>query len=427
MYKLIIALSMALVPAKLLRAQPDTGFLLIQPDRVFDGTKMHSDWVVLVQGDSIVQAGPMRFKLPAGSRILRLAGATLMPGMIEGHSHLFLHPYNENSWDNQVLKESRAERTARAVQHAAAMLHAGFTSTRDLGTEGAGYDDIGLKQAIEKGIIPGPRMLVATRAIVATGTYGPRSANPDIEFIHGAAEVANLGEMEKEVRLQLSKGADLIKLYADYRWGLNKITAPEFSVDELRAAVRIAGDGGRPVVAHASSREGMRRAIEAGVATIEHGDMGNEALFLLMKEKNIALCPTLAAAESVARYNGWRKGIDPSPDRVKIKKESFRQALKSGVRICMGGDAGVYAHGNNALELELMVEYGMPNLEVLKAATSGNAELFGWGSLLGSVRRGWKADLIAVEGDPLANISAVRNVILVIKNGIVYKTPEARP
>ena len=181
-----------------------------------------------MNNDIIEQAGPMSFKLPGGSEVIELKGMTLMPGLIEGHAHLFLHPYNETPWADQVLKESRAERTARAVNHAKATLLAGFTTLRDLGTEGAFYDDAGLKQSIEKGIVPGPRILCATRAIVARGTYAPRPASADIEFMQGCAEVGNLQEMENEVRIQCSKGADLIKVYADYRWGLDGTVAPTF-------------------------------------------------------------------------------------------------------------------------------------------------------------------------------------------------------
>src|SRR6476620_9055646 len=163
-------------------------YILLKPDRVFDGEQMQTGWIVLVKNDSIIAAGPMSFKLPAGTKVIELKGCTLLPGLIEGHSHLFLHPYNETSWDDQVLKESNAERTARATVHAKNTLLAGFTTVRDLGTEGAGYDDVGLKQAIEKGIIPGPRMLVATRAIVATGSYGPKELKDGIDILKGAAE-----------------------------------------------------------------------------------------------------------------------------------------------------------------------------------------------------------------------------------------------
>src|SRR3954468_14011339 len=225
-------------------AQNDS-FYLLKADRVFDGEELHTDWVVLVRGNKIEAAGSMNFKLPANTRVIELNGTTLLPGLIEGHSHLFLHPYNETSWNDQVLKESRAERTARAVNHARATLMAGFTTVRDLGTEGAMYDDAGLKEAIEKGGVPGPRMMVATRAIVAKGSYGPNLHNADITLPQGAAEVGNVEEMANEVRTQISKGADVIKLYADYRWGRDDEAMPTFSIAEMEIAVNIANSSGR--------------------------------------------------------------------------------------------------------------------------------------------------------------------------------------
>ena len=228
---------------------------------MFDGEQMHSDWIVLVKGNTIEAAGSMKFKLPANTRVIELKGTTLLPGLIEGHSHLFLHPYNEVSWNDQVIKESRAERTARAVNHAKATLMAGFTTVRDLGTEGAMYDDVGLKNAIAKGVVPGPRMIVATRAIVAKGTYGPNFGNPDIDLPQGAAEVAGIEDLTNEVRTQMGKGADLIKIYADYRWGRDGQAAPTFSAEAIAWATALVKSGGRQTVAHASTKEGMRRAI----------------------------------------------------------------------------------------------------------------------------------------------------------------------
>jgi imidazolonepropionase-like amidohydrolase len=365
----------------------------------------------------------MSFKLPAGTKIIELPNSTLLPGLIEGHSHLFLHAYNETAWDDQVLKESRAERTARAVNHAKATLLAGFTTVRDLGTEGAAYDDAGVKQAIEKNIVPGPRMIIASRAIVATGTYGPKSSSADISYPQGAAEVGNEEEMRKEVRLQISKGADLIKIYADYRWGRDGEASPAFTIEELKAAVEVANSGNRPVVVHASTIEGMRRAIAAGVSTIEHGDNGDLATFQLMKEKGVALCATLAAGDAIEQYKGWKKGSEAEPSRLVAKRKSFQQALQSGVTICMGGDVGVYPHGDNAREMEMMVEYGMSPINVLRSATSINAGRFGYADKIGSIAKGLKADLIAVEGDPSTSIKAIRMIQLVIKNGITYKTP----
>lgn len=400
-------------------------FYLFKPDRVFDGERMHNDWVVLVRGNKIEAAGSMNFKLPATTRIIELKGQTLLPGLIEGHSHLFLHPYNEVSWNDQVLKESRAERTARAVNHAKATLMAGFTTVRDLGTEGAAYDDVGLKTAIEKGLIPGPRMIVATRAIVARGTYGPDYNNPDVDLPQGAAEVAGIEELANEVRTQIGKGADLIKIYADYRWGRDGQAAPTFSVEEIAGAAGIAKSGGRQTVAHASTKEGMRRAILGGVSTIEHGDEGDDEIFKLMKEKGVAFCPTLAAGDAVLQYNGWKKGVDPEPERIKAKKKSFQLALKNGVTICMGGDVGVFAHGDNAKEMELMVGYGMDAMSVLKSATSVNADVFGYANKVGRISKGLLADMIAVQGDPSKTIEDIRNVVFVMKDGKIYKYVKA--
>src|SRR5215510_12984038 len=214
-------------------AQKTDKYILLKPVRVFDGEQMQTGWIVLVKNDSIVAAGTMTFKLPANTQIIELKGMTLLPGLIEGHSHLYLHPYNETKWEDQVLKESRAERTARAVNHAKATLMAGFTTVRDLGTEGAMYDDVGLKKAIEKGIIPGPRMIVSTRAIVVKGTYAPKSESPDVELPQGAEEVAGPEEFSRVIRTQIGHGADLIKVYADYRYGPNKEAMPTFSQFEL--------------------------------------------------------------------------------------------------------------------------------------------------------------------------------------------------
>jgi imidazolonepropionase-like amidohydrolase len=402
------------------RAQNDS-FYLLKPDRIFDGESMHTGWVVLVHNNVIEAAGSMTFKLPSNTRIIELKGCTVLPGLIEGHSHLFLHPYNEVSWNDQVLRESLAERTARAVVHADSTLLAGFTTVRDLGTEGAMYDDVGLKTAIEKGVVPGPRMIVATRAIVAKGAYGPKYDNPDLDLPQGAAEVGNVNELEDEVRTQISKGADVVKIYADYRVGRNGQAAPTFTADELKAAVAIAKSMGRIVAIHSSTAEGMRRGIEAGVTTIEHGDGGTEEIFRMMKERGIALCPTLAAGDAVSQYKGWRKGIDPEPNSVSNKRKSFAAALKSGVTICMGGDVGVYSHGDNAREMEMMVDYGMKPIEVLKSATSVNADVFGYGDQIGRIKKALLADIIAVNGDPSTTIKDIRKVVFVMKDGKIYR------
>ncbi|HLL58887.1 MAG TPA: amidohydrolase family protein [Allosphingosinicella sp.] len=406
-----------LVPGLAQAQEPPS--ILLRPARVFDGAnpRPHSGWSVLVRGDRIVAAGP-NVAAPAGARVLELPNTTLIPGMIEGHSHLFLHPYNETSWDDQVLKEPESLRTVRAVNHARATLMAGFTTVRDLGTEGAGYADVGLKQAIEQGIIPGPRMLIATLALVTTGSYGPKSADPN--FAARGAEEADGPGLLTAARRQMGAGADVVKLYGDYRWRAGEESRPTFSLDELRTAVEAAHAAGRTVAVHASTPEGMRRAILAGADTIEHGNGGTPEIFRLMKEKGVALCPTLAATDAISRYRGWN-GAAPEPAAVTEKRRSFAAALAAKVPMCMGGDVGVYAHGENAREMELMVAYGMPPADVLIAATSGNARLFRLSDRLGTIEPGHLADLVAVEGDPSADISALRSVRLVMKGGEIVR------
>ncbi len=410
-----------ILPSARLGAQDS--LTLLVPDRVFVGDEdaTRAGWVVLVRGTRIAAVGPRaEVRVPAGTTVRELRGTTLIPGMIEGHTHLFLHPYDEASWNDQVLKESLSLRTARAVNHARATLLAGFTTARDLGTEGAGYADQGLKQAIEQGIIPGPRLLIASRAIVATGSYGPKGYASEWEVPQGAAEADGIEGLTRAARDQIGHGADWVKVYADYRWGPNGEARPTFTEDELRALVAVAAASGRKVVAHAATDEGMQRAIRAGVAMIEHGDGGTAATFRLMAERGVGYCATLAAVEATARQGGWREG-SPSTARMLAKRASFRVAMEAGVPMCMGGDAGVFAHGTNAWEAELMVEYGMRAPAALRAATSGNAALFGLETRLGTVREGLLADLVAVEGDPTTDIHALRRVRLVIKNGVVIR------
>jgi imidazolonepropionase-like amidohydrolase len=396
---------------------------LLRPGHLFDGetADLKEGWVVLVVGNRIVAAGPSSaVETPAGARVLDLPDLTLLPGLIEGHAHLLLHPYDETPWTDQVLLESLAERTARAVVHAERSLMAGITTLRDLGTEGAGYADVGLKDAIEKGVIPGPRLIVTTRAIVATGSYNPKGA-PEWSLPKGGEEADGYDELIRVARDQIGRGADWVKVYADYRWGPDGTAQPSFTEDELRTLVEVAESSGRWVVAHATTPEAMRRSVEAGIRTIEHGDGGTREVYRLMAGRDVALCPTLGAGAATAMYSGWRKGVDPEPDRILRKKESFRMALEEGVPICFGGDVGVFDHGDNVWELELMVEYGMPAIDALRSATSGNARILGLAGELGFVREGYLADLVAVEGDPTADISALRRVRFVMKDGVVYR------
>jgi imidazolonepropionase-like amidohydrolase len=395
-------------------AAADEAPTLLVPDRVFDGTTMHAGWQVLVSGERITAVGP-KVDAPANVKRIELAGQTLIPGLIEGHGHLFLHPYDETPWDDQVLHEPLALRTARAVNHARATLLAGFTTERDLGTEGAGYADVGLKRAIDEGIVPGPRLLVATRAIVATGAYGPKGFEPGVEVPQGAEEASGDG-IVLTVRRQIAAGADVIKLYADYRWRPGEESRATFTEAELRAATQAAHDAGRPVAVHASTAEGMRRAIAAGADSIEHGYGGTPGIFRDMAKRGVVLCPTLAAGDAIARYRGWN-GQPPRPAGLEQERKAFAAARAAKVILCVGGDVGVFAHGDNAREMELMQDAGMPAVEVLAAATSVNAKAFRIDDRVGSIRAGLLADLVAVKGDPGEDIRAVRQVTLVMKGG----------
>ncbi|HVZ47169.1 MAG TPA: amidohydrolase family protein, partial [Gemmatimonadaceae bacterium] len=400
--------------------------VLLRPTAVWDGIAdaPQAGWTVLVRGNTIAAAGPAAtVGTPAGARVVDLPGTTLMPGMIENHSHVMLHPYNEAPWNDQVLREPLALRTARATNHLRNTLMAGWTTIRDLGTEGAGEADVGLKQAVNQGIIPGPRMFVVTRAIVATGSYAPRRTDFSFDPMQGAQEANGPEDVIRVTREQIAHGADWVKVYADYRWGPNGETMPTFSEAELRAMVETAASSGREVVAHSSTAEGMRRAVMAGVADIEHGDGGTPEVFALMKEKGVAYCPTLAAGYSTTMYAGWDPATQPEPAGILRKRASFKAALDAGVTICAGSDVGVFTHGTEALELELLVKYGMTPVAALRAATSVNAKVLRMDNRIGSVKPGLWADLIAVDGDPTKDISRTEasHVKFVMKNGVVYR------
>ena len=387
------------------RPEPATSVLL-RPQRVFDAAsgEMHEGWAVLVTGNRIAAAGPAAtITAPPGARSVDLPGTTLLPGLIEGHSHIFLHPYNERLWNDQVLTEPLAYRTVLAVVHCERTLMAGFTTERDLGTEGAEFADVSMQRAINEGRIPGPRLIVATKAIVATSSYGPGpwgfAAN--VILPKGAQEASGTDDILRAVRDQIGHGADWVKVYADYRRGHGRATAT-FSEAELRTLVEESHSAGRPVSAHATTAEGMKRAALAGVQTIEHGDGGTPEVFKLMAERGICYVPTV----SVGNRN---------------KRETIGMAVAAGVMICSGADAGPLAHGDNAKEIEGMVGDGLSPVAALKAATVNDARMMHWDDRIGAIKQGLLADLVAVNGDPTKDINALSSVKFVMKGGVVYK------
>ena len=421
----------AAIPGLAQEAEPR--HTLIRPERVFDAAtgEVRSGWAVLVAGERIQSVGPVEdVRAPRDARVVDLPGATLLPGLIDAHSHLFLHPYDETLWDDQVLKEARAYRTLMAGVNAERTLMSGFTLLRDLGSEGAGWADLAVRDAVADGLIPGPRILTATLAIAATASYapGPRGWDPDLVLPQGAQMVTGETEIRRAVREQAGRGADVIKVYADFRRASG--TAPTFTLEELTALVDEATAAGLPVSAHASSPAGMRRATQAGARTIEHGSEGTPEVFRLMAERGVVFYPTLAAA---AAYDEYFSGLDggwelDAPEgrlspRIARSLVAVRDARQAGAIVGLGSDVGVFPHGESWRELAWLVRAGMSPAAALQAATVVNARALGLEGQVGEIWQGALADLVAVRGDPTVDIEAARDVVFVMKGGSIHRSP----
>jgi imidazolonepropionase-like amidohydrolase len=374
--------------------------------------------VVIVRGERIEAVLSGGAAVPDGAEIIELSRLTVLPGLIDAHTHTFLQP---GEYDVQLLKQSLPRRTLQAAAGALALLHAGFTTIRDLETEGALYGDADLRDAINDGVVPGPRMQVATRAISTTGNYALLGYAPEVGVPKGVQIADGPAEIRKAVREQIQYGADWIKFYADYRKFLPTGEILDLRVtmtpEEMAALVDEAARRHRPVAAHCYGDEAARAAIRAGVRSIEHGLFLDDTTFRMMTDKGVYYCPTLSAYHhswEEAKTPAWKKVVDGH-------RESFQRALRLRVPIAAGSDAGDFPHGEAAGELELMAAYGMPPLKVLQAATMVNAALLGWEDRVGAVEPGKLADLIGVEGDPLGDIHAVRRVRFVMKGGAVVR------
>ncbi len=379
---------------------------------------------ILIEGDRITRVGrSQEVGVPAGAEVIDLHDATVLPGLIDTHVHLFLHPGPQ---DDQSLRETVAKRTIMAIKNAEADLMAGFTSERDLGTEGAEAADVDVRNAIENGEIPGPRLQVSTQAISVDGGHEDFFGyNPAVKMIPNAMMVEGIDEMKKAIRSQIKEGADFIKIYAT---GTDQIVSPgnywtvaQFTLEEMEAAVHEAARVGKRVAVHATGGEGALFSAQAGVYSIEHGYYLDDKTLLLMKQKGIYLVPTF----SVTEWNVAHATTPAAQARGKIvlqlRHRHFDSALAVGVKIAMGSDVGPFPHGTQAEEFSWMVKYGMTPLASVQAGTLHAAALMGWSDQVGSIEAGKMADLVAVADNPLQNIDTLKRPLFVMKAGVVVK------
>jgi len=427
---MLLELLVALVCAAPAPAPPET--VVIRAGALIDGTSsaVKRDQAIVVRGNRIQSVGPWpAAAAPAGARVVDLSSATVTPGWIDAHTHLMLDPAG-GDYDTQLLKQTNEFRAARATALARRMLDQGFTTVRDVETEGAGYADVGLKQAVEAGYVVGPRMYVSTRAISSTGGYEPNGYSPERDIPAGAQLVDGPVEARKAAREQLSYGADWIKVYMNHRsWVDAKgrlVSQPTLTLDELKAVVDEAHGWGRKVACHAYNGIGMRRALDGGCDSIEHGlDLSDEDVAQMVKQ-GTWLCPTM-----MPYYYEWAPENTPAGKkdrkRMEVHMPSMRKALKAGVKIVFGTDAGSFSWDEPlAKEFAYMVEFGMTPMAAIQAATSRAAEMLDAAGELGVIAPGAYADVVAVSGDPLADVKALEKVVFVMKDGKVYKETASR-
>jgi imidazolonepropionase-like amidohydrolase len=403
---------------------------VIRAARLIDGRggAVVAPAVVVVRGNRIESVGgPSQATVPAGAQVIDLGDVTLLPGLIDAHTHALLQgDITAEDYDKQLFRESLPYRALRATKALKIALDHGFTTIRDVETEGAMYTDVDLKKAINNGVIAGPRMVVSTRAMSVTGGYGPSGYSPEVTYPMGVQIVDGVEGARKAVREQIAHGADWIKVYADRSYFVARdgslSSIPTFTLDEMKAIVDEAHRLRHKVAAHAMARPGIENAVIAGVDSIEHGIAIPDDLMDMMVAKGTYLCPTLTVTEYVAPGRAaagapiWVKMLDYHHD-------SFRRAVKKGVKIALGTDAGGFAWEdvNEAKEFEYMSRYGMTPMQSIQAGTKVAAELLDMGDRVGTVEAGKLADLVAVPGDPLKDITVMEKVSFVMKDGAVVR------
>jgi imidazolonepropionase-like amidohydrolase len=424
---LVVSMAIVLGFSFVAVAQTKDSVTAIKAGKLIDGKSdtPQSNITILVEGNRITAVGS-GIIVPAGARVVDLSNYTVMPGLIDAHTHLLLQgDITAEEYDAQLLKQSLQYRTILATVNARTALENGFTTLRDLETEGAGYSDVDVKRAINNGVIPGPRLLVATRSLDVTGAYPLLGYAPDVHVPVGVQTCDGPDDCRRAVREQIKYGADWIKVYADRSYFFKPdgtlSSIPTFTQQEMNAIVDEAHRQQRKVSSHAMATPGQKTSLDAGVDSIEHGDYLSDEILAQMKRQNVFYCPTLYVGVYVAKGRAaagapiWEKMVD-------IARQSFGRALKAGVTIVFGTDAGGFAWSENeAKEFSYMVKYGMTPMQAIQSATSVAASALDLGDKIGSIEAGKLADIVAVKGDPLADISILENVSFVMKDGRIYK------